>query len=47
MVALGLMGPGVIVYLLLWVLMPSGPGGPQGPLDELADRLHGQVGTRM
>jgi phage shock protein C len=46
MVALGLMGPGVIVYLLLWVLMPTGPAGPQGPLDELADRLHGQVGTR-
>jgi phage shock protein PspC (stress-responsive transcriptional regulator) len=46
MVALGLMGPGVIVYLLLWVLMPTGPAGPQGPLDRLADRLHGEISTR-
>jgi phage shock protein C len=46
MVALGLMGPGVIVYLLLWVLMPTGPAGPQGPLDRLADRLHGDLTTR-
>lgn len=46
MVALGLMGPGVIVYLLLWVLMPTGPAGPQGPLDRLADRLHRQVTNR-
>jgi phage shock protein C len=43
MVALALLGPGVIVYLLLWVLMPTGPAGPQGPLDQLANRLHGQV----
>jgi len=46
MVALGLMGPGVIVYLLLWVLMPTGPAGPQGPLDRLADRLHGEITNR-
>jgi phage shock protein PspC (stress-responsive transcriptional regulator) len=43
MVALALLGPGVIVYLLLWVLMPTGPAGPQGPLDQLADSLHGRV----
>jgi phage shock protein C len=46
MVALGLMGPGVIVYLLLWVLMPTGPAGPQGPFDRLADRLHGEISNR-
>ena len=46
MVALALLGPGVIVYLLLWVLMPTGPAGPQGPLDRLADRLHGEITTR-
>ena len=46
MVALTLLGPGVIVYLLLWVLMPTGPAGPQGPLDQLADRLHGEVSSR-
>jgi phage shock protein PspC (stress-responsive transcriptional regulator) len=46
MVALALLGPGVIVYLLLWVLMPTGPAGPQGPLDRLADRLHGEISTR-
>src|SRR3954464_13180355 len=34
-------GSGVLVYLLLWVLMPSGPPGPAdrgGPLNRLADR---------
>jgi phage shock protein PspC (stress-responsive transcriptional regulator) len=46
MVALALLGPGVIVYLLLWVLMPTGPAGPQGPLDRLADRLHGEISNR-
>jgi len=46
MVALTLLGPGVIVYLLLWVLMPTGPAGPQGPLDRLADRLHGDLVAR-
>jgi phage shock protein C len=43
MLALALIGPGIVVYLLLWVLMPTGPAGPQGPLDRLADRLHGAV----
>jgi phage shock protein PspC (stress-responsive transcriptional regulator) len=46
MVALALLGPGVIVYLLLWVLMPTGPAGPQGPLDRIADRLHGDLVDR-
>jgi phage shock protein PspC (stress-responsive transcriptional regulator) len=46
MVALGLLGPGVIVYLLLWVLMPTGPAGAQGPLDRLADRLHDDLAGR-
>jgi phage shock protein PspC (stress-responsive transcriptional regulator) len=46
MVALTLLGPGVIVYLLLWVLMPTGPAGPQGPLDRFADRLHGEITDR-
>src|SRR4051794_11994387 len=46
MVALTLLGPGIIVYLLLWVLMPTGPAGPQGPLDRVADRLHGEITNR-
>ena len=46
MVALTLLGPGVIVYLLLWVLMPTGPAGPQGPLDRVADRLRGDLVDR-
>ena len=46
MVALALLGPGVLVYLLLWVLMPVGPAGPQGPLDQFADRLHQQLSGR-
>ena len=36
-------GAGVLVYLLLWVLMPSGPRRPDqqpSPLDRLVDRLH-------
>jgi phage shock protein C len=36
-------GAGVLVYLLLWVLMPSGPLRPDqqpSPLDRLVDRLH-------
>jgi phage shock protein C len=36
-------GAGVVVYLLLWVLMPSGPLRPgDGPsaVDRLVDRLH-------
>ncbi|MCU1612527.1 MAG: phage shock protein PspC [Frankiales bacterium] len=46
MVALTLLGPGVIVYLLLWVLMPTGPAGPQGTLDRLADRVRGEMSAR-
>jgi phage shock protein C len=46
MVALTLLGPGIVVYLLLWVLMPTGPAGPQGPLDRVADRLHGEITNR-
>jgi hypothetical protein len=40
MVALTLMGPGVVVYLLLWVLMPTAPDHVPGPLDPAIDRLH-------
>jgi phage shock protein PspC (stress-responsive transcriptional regulator) len=37
-------GAGVIVYLLLWVLMPSGPlrpGDSPSAIDRLVDKLHG------
>jgi phage shock protein C len=37
-------GAGVLVYLLLWVLMPSGPlrpGDSPSALDRLVDKLHG------
>jgi phage shock protein C len=37
-------GAGVVVYLLLWVLMPSGPlrpGDTPSAVDRLVDRLHG------
>jgi phage shock protein PspC (stress-responsive transcriptional regulator) len=40
MVALTLLGPGALVYLLLWVLMPTGPDHTPGPLDPAVDRLH-------
>jgi phage shock protein C len=36
-------GAGVVVYLLLWVLMPSGPlrpGDSPSAVDRLVDRLH-------
>ena len=39
-------GSGIVVYPILWVLMPSAPVGPgrqPGPLDRLADRLHGAL----
>jgi len=39
-------GAGVLVYLLLWVLMPSGPAGPDdrtNVLDEWVGRLHEKV----
>jgi|tagenome__1003787_1003787.scaffolds.fasta_scaffold20876789_2 phage shock protein C len=37
-------GAGVIVYLLLWVLMPSGPlrpGDSPSAMDRFVDKLHG------
>jgi phage shock protein C len=39
-------GSGLLVYLLLWVLMPAAPLGPDdrpGPLDGLVERLHTAV----
>ncbi|WP_448625569.1 PspC domain-containing protein [Geodermatophilus sp. URMC 64] len=39
-------GAGVLVYLLLWVLMPSGPVGPDdrtNVLDEWVARLHDKL----
>jgi phage shock protein C len=39
-------GAGVLVYLLLWVLMPPGPRAPDqqpGPLDRLAEQAHQKV----
>ena len=39
MIALTLLGPGAVVYLLLWVLMPLGPDASPGPLDPAIDRL--------
>jgi phage shock protein PspC (stress-responsive transcriptional regulator) len=47
MVALTLIGPGVLVYLLLWVLMPTGPGHTPGPLDAPIGRLHDAVGSAL
>ena len=43
MVALTLLGPGVVVYLLLWVLMPTGTDHTPGPLDAPIGRLHEAV----
>jgi phage shock protein C len=37
-------GAGVVVYLLRWVLMPSGPlrpGDSPSAMDRLVDKLHG------
>ena len=49
-VALALLGPGIIVYLLLWVLLPSAPlPADRSPsiLDGFVDRLHAALtGTR-
>ena len=43
-------GAGVVVYLLLWVLMPSGPASPDrapSPVEQLVQRLHAAInGTR-
>jgi phage shock protein C len=39
-------GAGVVVYLLLWVLMPSGPPRPDeqpSPLEQLVQRLHARI----
>jgi phage shock protein PspC (stress-responsive transcriptional regulator) len=39
-------GSGILVYLLLWVLMPLEPTGPDyrpNALDGLVDRLHSGV----
>ena len=44
-------GAGIVVYLLLWVLMPSGPlrpGDSPSAMDRLVDKRHGAasgVGT--
>lgn len=39
-------GAGVVLYLLLWVLVPSGPRRPDealSPLEQLVQRLHDAV----
>ena len=39
-------GAGVVVYLLLWVLMPSGPlrpGEQPSPLEQLVGRIHARL----
>jgi phage shock protein PspC (stress-responsive transcriptional regulator) len=39
-------GAGIVVYLLLWVLMAPGPRGPNpqlGPVDRMAEQLHGKI----
>lgn len=39
-------GAGFLVYLLLWVLMRPGPAGPNpnlGPVDRVAEQVHGKV----
>jgi phage shock protein C len=39
-------GAGVVVYLLLWVLMPPGPRAPDqqpNPIDRLAEQVHDKV----
>jgi phage shock protein C len=44
-------GAGVVIYLLLWVLMPAGPpraGEQPSPLEQQVQRLHTKVsGSRM
>jgi phage shock protein PspC (stress-responsive transcriptional regulator) len=45
-VALTLMGPGVFVYLLLWVLMTPPAGVPEhdmSPVDRAVTRLHDKL----
>jgi len=41
-------GSGILLYLLLWVLLPSAtlrPGDEPRPVDRLVDRLHTSVST--
>ena len=41
-------GSGILLYLLLWVLLPSGPlrpGDEPRPVDRAVDRLHTAVST--
>ncbi len=44
-VVLTLSGPGLFVYLALWVLMPppADPADPRNAVDQLAERVHGAV----
>jgi phage shock protein C len=39
-------GAGVVLYLLLWVLVPAGPSAPDealSPIEQLVRRLHGAI----
>jgi phage shock protein C len=48
-IAFALMGPGLIVYLLLWVLMAPAPGIPEEQLsaaDRMVSRLHERLSGR-
>src|SRR5688572_30156214 len=43
-------GSGIIVYLLLWVLMPSAPLPPDtwpSPVERLVQRLHGSISAGL
>jgi phage shock protein PspC (stress-responsive transcriptional regulator) len=45
-VALTLVGPGIFIYLLLWVLMEPAPGVPSqdlSPVDRLVGQLHDKL----
>jgi phage shock protein PspC (stress-responsive transcriptional regulator) len=44
-IALTLIGPGVFVYVLLWILMPTGPDHTPGPFEPLVERLHEALST--
>ena len=48
-VTVALMGPGIFVYLLLWVLMEPAPDiadADRAPLDRLATQLHERLSGR-